>query len=154
MPQHEVAGALEAGREVDGADERLHRVGEDRRLHAAAGELLALAEQEVLADAEVGGHAGQRDRAHDGLADLREVALVEVEVFAEDVVRDDDAEDGVTQELQALVRRVARVLRAPGAVHEGGREEVRREVEAEALDEAVQARYREVDRRPYSRPTT
>jgi hypothetical protein len=39
-------------------------------------------------------------------------------------------------------------------VHEGGREEVRREVEAEALDEAVQARYGELDRRSYSRPTT
>ena len=71
---------------------------------------------------EVLGHAGQGDRAHDGLADLGEVALVEVGVLAVHVVGDDDAEDGVAQELEALVRRVARVLRAPRAVHERGRE--------------------------------
>jgi hypothetical protein len=37
---------------------------------------------------------------------------------------------------------VAGVLRAPGAVHEGWGKEVRGEVEAEALDQALQARYR------------
>ena len=91
---------------------------------------------------------GQGHGAHDGLADLGEVALVEVGVLAVHVVGDDDAEHGVAQELEALVRRVAGVLRAPGAVHEGRREEVGSEVEAEALDQAGQAGYREVDRRP------
>jgi hypothetical protein len=70
------------------------------------------------------------------------------------VIGDDDAEHGVAEELEALVGGVPGVLRAPGAVHECGREDLRREVEAEALDEAFQARYGELDRRPYSRPTT
>jgi hypothetical protein len=71
------------------------------------------------------------------------------------VVGDHHAEHGVAEELQPLVGRVPGVLRAPGAVHERWREEVRCEVEAEALDQAFQARYRKRDDRPrYSRPTT
>jgi hypothetical protein len=46
------------------------------------------------------------------------------------------------------------VLGTPRAVHQRRREELGREVEAEALDEAIQARDGEVDRRSYSRPTT
>jgi hypothetical protein len=71
------------------------------------------------------------------------------------VVGHDDAEDGVAEELEPLVRREPRVLRAPGSVDEGRREEVGNEVEPEALDQAVQVRNRELDGRPpYSRPTT
>jgi hypothetical protein len=71
------------------------------------------------------------------------------------VIRDHDAQHGVAEELEPLVGRVPGVLCAPGAVHERWREEVRREVEAEALDQAFQARYRKRDDRPrYSRPTT
>ncbi len=70
------------------------------------------------------------------------------------MVGDDDAEDGVTEELEPLVGRVAGVLGAPGAVDEGRRQEVGSEVEAEALDQARKAGYRKVDRFPYSRPTT
>ena len=71
-----------------------------------------------------------------------------------DVVGDDHAEHGVAEELEALVRGVAGVLRAPGAVHERGGEEVGGEVEAEALDQLREPGYREGDRSPYSRPTT
>ena len=46
-PEHEGAGDVESLVEVDGADERLHRVSEDRRLLAAAGEFLAAAEPQV-----------------------------------------------------------------------------------------------------------
>ena len=102
----------------------LHGVGQDRRLLPPAGQLLALAEQEVLADVELLGHLGQGHRVHDRLADLGEVALGEVRVGAVHVVGDDQAEHGVAEELEALVRRVAGVLRAPRAVHERRREEV------------------------------
>ena len=110
---------------------------------AAAGELLALAEQEVLADAEALGHLGERDGVHHRLADLGEVALGKLRVGPVHVVGDDDAEHRVAEELEALVRRVAGVLGAPGAVHQGRREEVGIEVEAEALDQSFQAGYRE-----------
>ena len=132
--------------EVRGADDRLHGVGEDRRLLAPAGELLALAEQQVLADAEALGHLGQGDGVHDRLADLGEGALVEVGVHAVHVVGDDHAEHGVAEELEALVRGVAGVLGAPRAVHERGGRRSGGEVEPEALDELREVGYREGDR--------
>jgi hypothetical protein len=63
------------------------------------------------------------------------------------VVGDDHAEDGVAEELEALVRGMARVLGAPRSVHEGRSEEVGREIEAEALDELREVRDREGDER-------
>ncbi|MGH9274097.1 MAG: hypothetical protein ACRDZU_05550 [Acidimicrobiales bacterium] len=70
------------------------------------------------------------------------------------MIGDDHAEHGVTEELEPLVRRVTGVLSAPRPVDQGGREELGREDEAEALDEPIQARYGELDQDPYSRPTT
>jgi hypothetical protein len=75
-------------------------------------------------------------------------------VLAVHVVGDDEPEHGVAEELQPLVGGVAGVLGAPGSVHERRRQEVGCEVEAEALDELVQAGDWEGDRDPYSRPTT
>ena len=57
-----VAGGVEPAVEVHGADHRLHGVGQDRRALAAAGAVLALAQQQDRADVEVGGHLGQRRR--------------------------------------------------------------------------------------------
>jgi hypothetical protein len=51
------------------------------------------------------------------------------------VVGDHDAEDGVAEELQALVGVVAGMLGAPGTVDQRGRQEVGGQVEPEALDE-------------------
>jgi hypothetical protein len=63
------------------------------------------------------------------------------------VIGDDHAEDGVAEELEALVRRVARVLGAPGAVHERGSQEVVGEVEPQTLDELRKVRDRKRDER-------
>ena len=93
----------------------------------------------MLPHPEALGHLGQGDGVHHRLADLGERALVEVGVHPVHVVGDDDAEHGVAEELEPLVRGVAGVLRAPRAVHESGGEEVGREVEAEALDELREA---------------
>jgi hypothetical protein len=61
------------------------------------------------------------------------------------VVGHDHAQHGVAQELEALVRRVPRVLGAPRTVDEGGRDECSVEVDTEAGDEAVEVGDREVD---------
>jgi hypothetical protein len=63
------------------------------------------------------------------------------------VVGHDDAEHRVTEELEPLVRRVPRVLGAPGAVGERGRELLGREVEPQAVDERLEVRDRERDGR-------
>jgi hypothetical protein len=63
------------------------------------------------------------------------------------VVGDDHAEHGVTEELEAFVRGVPRVLGAPGAVDERGSEEVGLEVEPQSLDELREVRDRKGDER-------
>jgi hypothetical protein len=70
------------------------------------------------------------------------------------VIGDHDPQHRVAEELEPLVRVVAGVLGTPGAVHQGRREEVEVDVEAEAFDELLESRDREGDQDPYSRPTT
>jgi hypothetical protein len=62
-------------------------------------------------------------------------------------VADDQVEHGVAEELEAFVRRVTRVLRAPRAVHERGSHEVGREVEPQSLEELRKVRDRKGDER-------
>ena len=57
--EHEATGGVEAAVDVDGADDRLQGVGQDRGLLPAAAGGLALAEPEGVADAELGGHGGE-----------------------------------------------------------------------------------------------
>jgi hypothetical protein len=61
------------------------------------------------------------------------------------VVGDHEPEDGVAEELEALVGRVPGVLRAPRAVHERRGEDLHREVDAEAGDQRVEVVDRERD---------
>ncbi len=117
--EHQRGGPLEPRGQVGRPDDRLHGVGQDGWLLAPAGELLAASEQKVLAHAEALRHLGQRHGVHHRLADLGERAFVEVGVHPVHVIGDDDAENGVTEELEALVGGVAGVLGAPGAVHQG-----------------------------------
>ena len=98
---------------------RLDRVGEDRGLVAAAGALLAAAEQEVLAEAERAGHVGERAHVDDGGAQLGQLALGQVGVVAVQRVGDDEAEHRVAEELQPLVVGQAAVLVGVGAVRQG-----------------------------------
>jgi len=59
------------------------------------------------------GHLGQRGGAHYGRSHLGQLSLGQERVGAVDVVGDDQAEDRVTEELEALIRFVPRVLRTP-----------------------------------------
>src|SRR6478672_279504 len=121
---HDLAGGLEPAAEVDRADERLDRVGQDRGLVAPAGGLLAPAELDVPAEVDGAGHLGEGAGVHDRGPQLREAALGEVRVGAEQRVGDDHAEHRVAEELQALVGRQAAVLVGERPVGQGAVEQL------------------------------
>ena len=117
-PQDELAGGVPSTVEVDGGDHGLHRVGEDRRLVAAAGRVLALAEQQARAEPELGRDLGEHLGVDDRGAQLGELAFGQLGVLGEHVVGDDDPEHGVAEELEPLVRHVLGVLGAARPVRE------------------------------------
>ena len=119
-----LAGGLEAAAEVDGTDHGLDGVGEDRGLVAAAGRLLAAAELDVLAEPDVAADLGQGAGVDDGGAQLGQPALGEVGVGEVERLGDDDAEHGVTEELQPLVGRQPTVLVGVRAVRQGALEQL------------------------------
>src|SRR5579875_122964 len=123
--EHEGACRRETAGEVGRADERLEGVGEDRCLRAPAGGLLAPPEQDGVADPELGGGLGERPGAHDRGAHAREVALGQVRVGAVELLGRDEAEHGVAEELETLVRLLPGRLGAVGAVGERPVEQVR-----------------------------
>ncbi len=110
--------------QVDGADQRFHGVGENRRLLPTSGLILAFAEQKGVADIELGRQLGQGGRVdhrspHFGQLSLRHLGIGPVQV-----VGDDQAEHGVTEELQPLVRAGSGILGAPGPVGQRPGEQV------------------------------
>jgi hypothetical protein len=116
--EHEGGGGAGPGHDVDDAEHGLEGVGEDRRLLPPAGAVLALAEQQRLTEPELDGHLRQGGGRHDRRPDLGERPFGQLGVGAEQVVGDDDAEHGVAEELEPLVRRPAGVLGAPRPVHQ------------------------------------
>src|SRR5262245_13898233 len=116
--QHELAGGVPPAVEVHGGDDGFHGVGEDGRLVAAARRLLPLAEPERRAQPDLPGDLGEHLTVDDRGAQLRQLALGHVGVLPEHVVGDDEAEDGVAQELESLVRHRVRVLGAVRAVRQ------------------------------------
>src|SRR5918992_498211 len=63
-PLDHLPGHVQAAIQVDGAQDCLHRVGQDRGLLPASGLLLALPQEHRLADTEVPSHVGQGDHVH------------------------------------------------------------------------------------------
>lgn len=96
-------GRLEAAVEVDGAEDRLEGVPEDRGARASAGEVFLAAEVEEVADADGAAFFGEDGLADEEGLDLGEVALTLVAVAFEEVLGDDEVEDGVAEEFEALV---------------------------------------------------
>jgi hypothetical protein len=96
-------GGLEAAGQVDGAEDRFDRVGEDRCLVAATGGLLTAAELDVLTERDLAADAGQRTCIDDGRAQLGQAALGQLGMAAVERLGDDDTEHGVAEELEALV---------------------------------------------------
>ena len=97
------AGLRVPGVEVDGGDERLHGVGEDRGLLPAAGGLLSLAHPQIGPKVEGAGHRGELLAADRRRPDLGELAFRIAGVGGEQELGDGQAQDGVAQELEALV---------------------------------------------------
>src|SRR4051794_1101532 len=126
---------LDAVLDVDRADQRLDGVGEDRGLVPAAAALLALAEQEVVTDAERAGDVRKRAAVDDGGTQFRELALGLVRVPVVERVGDDEAQHGVPEELQALVGRQVAVLVRVGAVRQGPLEQAGGKGNAEGFDQ-------------------
>src|ERR1019366_2937530 len=114
--EDQLTGGVEAGIEVHGTDHGLHGVGQDRDLGAATRGVLALAESEVLGDAQLDGHLGQDVGVHHGGPDLGQHPVGQFRVDAEGVLGHDQSEDGAPQVLEPLVGGRASVLGAPGPV--------------------------------------
>ena len=96
-------GRFEPAVQIDGGDQRLVAVGQQRLLEAAAGLLLAAAQDQMLAEPELLGMPRQRLRRDDGGLDLRLLAFVVVRVLMEQRVGHDQAEHGVAEKLERLV---------------------------------------------------
>ena len=71
-----------------------------------------------VADVELGGQLGQRGRVDDRRPHLGQLPFGHVRVGAVQVVGDDQAEDGVPEELEPLVGAGPGILGAPGPVGE------------------------------------
>ncbi len=119
--EDELAGRCEAAVEGDGADDSLVDRGKVRRARAAAGALLAPAEQQAVAQTHPLRQLRQAVAPDQVAAPLREVALGAVGTVPVKPLGDDVAQHGVAQELETLIRFEAwfhRLVEGRG-VHEG-----------------------------------
>src|SRR4051794_17098801 len=113
-----VEPARGAAGEVGRPDQRLDRVGEDRGLVVTARRLLALAQADVRAETDRARHLGEGACVDHGGPQLGEPTLGELRVAGVEGLGDDDAEDRVAEELEALVGGQATVLVGVGAMRE------------------------------------
>src|SRR5512132_1123422 len=143
QPAHQRGRPRQALVEVDGPEDGLEGVGQDRGLVPTAGELLAPAQAHGVADAQLAGHLREHVHVHRGRPQLGQLALGQVGEGAVDDVGDDQAEHGVAEELEPFVGGQAAVLVGEGAVRE--RPDVQL-LAAEADPEGL------LDRLPLSRP--
>jgi hypothetical protein len=114
----EVTRRVRPAVEIDRPDDRLERIGQDRRLAAAAGAVFALSEQDELTERDLIGDLGEGSGVDDGLAQIGEVAFGQRAVAPVRQIGDGPAEYSVAEELEALVRRLAREFGAPRPVRE------------------------------------
>ena len=107
-PRHEqpfdhLRGSVEAAVQVDRAEQRFERVGQDRFAAEAAGFQLARAEPQLLAELDLGSDDGERLATDQARAEARQLALVGGAELAEHQHGDDAVEHRVAEELQPLV---------------------------------------------------
>src|ERR1043165_4608899 len=137
----ERARGLDAGVEIDRRDHRFEEVRQQRVLLPPARLLLADAEVDDLAHAVVARLGGEAGGAHEIRLDLRERPFIDRGKAMEEQVADDEAEDGVAEELERLVVADVALLRLVRVrlVRQRAREELApREAVADALLETGQ----------------
>ena len=100
---HEVARRRQPAVEEGRADQRLERVGEDRRAQRATATRLTFAETERLGQAELKRRPVQAVLANEVGANAGQIAFVGIAETVEQQAGDDQAQDGITEELEALV---------------------------------------------------
>jgi hypothetical protein len=105
--QHEVAAGVEAGIEVAGGDHRFQRIGQDRVAAVAAGLHLAGTEREPFAHFKAARERCQRGFAYQFGAGPGHRAFVGLRPAQVQLLGDDQVEQRVTEELEALVVRAA-----------------------------------------------
>ena len=135
-PLHQGARRLEAAVEERRADQRLERVGEDRRALGAAAARLALRQAQHVGQAERQRHAVQAVLAHQVGPHAGQVAFVRTGEALEQQARDGQAEHRVAEELEALV-----VIGAEAAMGQrAGQQPGLREAVAEPLLQLIEKR--------------
>ena len=102
MPLDERRRLLQPGVEEDRGDQRLDGVREQRRRDVRAGRE-HLPDDEELLEPELLSDLGEALAAHDVSSRLRQPAFLEIGVLVEEHVARDRPEDGVAEELEALV---------------------------------------------------
>ena len=122
VPLYKAARGVHAAVEIERRDDGLHRVGEDGGALAAAGVLLAAAEADVAAQAQLRGDGVQALLTHQASPQPGHPALGHVGEAPEQRVRHHHAQNGVAQELQPLVALAAggTALVCIGAVRQRG----------------------------------
>ena len=139
--QDDAADGDEIAVEIHGADERLESIGKRAGALASAVGLFAAPHHEVASDAEALGEDVEAVARDDAGADFGEVAFAEVGKLIEEILGEDELEDGVAEEFEALIVEVM----ALGFVTEAGMGERFREQQGvaefifEALFERVHA---------------
>jgi len=135
QPLHQAACRVEAAVLERRADQRLERVGEDRCALRAAAARLAFAEPQQLGQSELKRHPVQAVFADEVGADAGQIAFVGAAEALEQQARDDEAQDGIAEEFEALV-----VVGAVASVGQGPVQQTGvRETVADALLQGVNA---------------
>ena len=116
---HERLRLLWSTIEIQRSDERLQRVGQDRRLGSTPGVVLTRTQQQLRTEVDLTGDLGQHFRVDQTLADVGEGALVAIGELGVDHVGHDPLKDRVTEEFEPLVRGTTAVLTAPRTVAHG-----------------------------------
>ena len=99
----EGAGGVEAAIEVEGGDDGFEGVGEQGGLAAAAALFFAATEAEERAEVDAGGDLAEVAAADEGGAETGQFALAGGGEATEEGFGDDEAEDGVADELELFV---------------------------------------------------
>lgn len=101
--EEETAGGLEATIHVNRPDNAFEGVGQCGRPVAAAAGFLAPSHHEVVAEPQFAREDAERGTGDESGAQFGQAAFAEIREQAEEVLGDDQLDDGVAEELQALV---------------------------------------------------